>query len=67
MFKDAYRNCNHYFQCEKCAHKENLINIKIKNGMVGDLSLTEYTRLKRSAEKRGYSFEVSIEYLWNLF
>lgn len=35
--------------------------------MIGDLSLTEYTRLKRSAEKRGYSFEVSIEYLWNLF
>ena len=58
---------NHYFQCEKCTHKENLIKIKRKNGMIGDLSLTEYTRLKRSAEKRGYSFEVSIEYLWNLF
>ena len=35
--------------------------------MVGDLTLTEHTRLRKSAEKRGYSFEVSIEYLWNLF
>ena len=47
--------------------KENLEKIKIKNGMVGDLTLTEHTRLRKSAEKRGYSFEVSIEYLWNLF
>ena len=58
---------NRYFQCEKCSYKENLEKIKIKNGMVGDLTLTEHTRLRKSAEKRGYSFEVSIEYLWNLF
>jgi hypothetical protein len=35
--------------------------------LIGDLTLTEYTRLRRSAEKREYTFEVSIEYLWNLF
>lgn len=56
-----------YFQCEKCSHKENLEKIKIKNGMIGELTLTEHTRLRKSAEKRGYPFEVSIEYLWNLF
>ena len=39
----------------------------IANGMVGELSLTQYTRLKRSAEKRNYEFSVSIEYLWNLY
>lgn len=55
------------FQCEKCAHKENMENIRKKNGEVGELTKTEYTRLKRSAEKRAYVFEVSIEYLWNLF
>ena len=37
------------------------------SGEVGELTKTEYTRLKRSAEKRAYVFEVSIEYLWNLF
>ncbi len=61
------KNPNRFFQCEKCSHKENMKNIKSKNGQIGDLTLTEYTKLKRSAEKRSYSFEVSIEYLWNLF
>ena len=55
------------FQCEKCAHIENLSNIKIKNGQIGELTKTRFTRLKRSAEKRGHEFNVSIEYLWNLF
>ena len=55
------------FQCEKCAHKENMSNIRKKNGEVGELTKTEHTRLRRSAEKRGYEFNVSIEYLWNLF
>ena len=58
---------DNYFQCEKCAHKENMSNIRKKNGEVGDLTKTEYTRIRRSAEKRGYEFNVSIEYLWNLF
>lgn len=60
-------NPNRFFQCEKCSHKENMNNIKNKNGQVGELTLTEHTRLRRSANKRSYSFEVSIEYLWNLF
>jgi hypothetical protein len=55
------------FQCEKCCQKERAFNTTLKNGRVGDLTLTEYTRLRRSAEKRGYVFEVTIEYLWNLF
>lgn len=58
---------NSCFQCKKCAHKENMSNIRKKNGEIGDLTKTEHTRLKRSAEKRGYEFNVSIEYLWNLF
>lgn len=56
-----------YFQCQSCAQKERAIKTTINNGRIGDLTLTEYTRLKRSAEKRGYVFEVSIDYLWNLF
>lgn len=58
---------DNYFQCEKCAHSDNMKKIKIKNGAIGELSKTEYTRYKRSAEKRGLEFAVSIEYLWNLF
>ena len=55
------------FQCEKCAQKERALKVTVKNGRVGDLTLTEHTRLRRSAKKRGYVFEVSMEYLWDLF
>ena len=58
---------NSNFQCEKCAQKERALQTTLANGRIGDLTLTEHTRLRRSAEKRGYVFEVSIEYLWNLF
>lgn len=56
-----------YFSCKKCSQKLRAERTTFANGRVGDLTLTEHTRLKRSAEKRGYAFEVSIEYLWNLF
>lgn len=55
------------FQCEKCAQKERALKTTLSNGRIGDLTLTEHTRLRKSAEKRGYVFAVSIEYLWNLF
>ena len=58
---------NKDFQCEKCAQKERALQTTLKNGKIGDLTLTEHTRLRRSAEKRGYVFNVSIEYLWDLF
>ena len=60
-------NKNKHFQCEKCAQRERALQTTLTNGRVGDLTLTEHTRLRRSAEKRGYDFKVSIEYLWNLF
>ena len=60
-------NPNGDFQCASCAQKENKIESMIANGMVGDLALTQYTRLKKSAEKRNYEFSVSIKYLWDLF
>lgn len=58
---------NRDFCCEKCAHKRSMYNITVKNGRKGDLTKTEYTRLKRSAESRNISFEVSMSYLWDLF
>jgi hypothetical protein len=60
-------NPNKCFQCQKCAAiKRGDLQAK-KNGKIGDLTLTRYTKLKRSAEIRNIKFEVSIEYLWNLF
>lgn len=58
---------NNNFRCASCAQKENKKQYMIDNGMIGELSLTRYTQLKNSAIKRGYCFNVSIEYLWNLF
>lgn len=58
---------NKDFQCASCAQKENKLDTMIANGMIGNLTLTQYTKLKKSAEKRGYEFSVSIEYLWNLY
>lgn len=55
------------FCCEKCAHKKSMYGITIRNGRIGDLTKTEYTRLKRSAESRNIQFEVTMEYLWNTF
>ena len=60
-------NPSGYFQCASCAQKENKLEFMIANGMIGDLALSQYTRLKKSAEKRNYEFSVSIEYLWNLY
>lgn len=68
---------NRDFQCEKCAQRERALQTTLTNGRVGDLTLTEHTRLRRSAEKRGYAFEVSMEsisrtktnlcYYWRLY
>ena len=54
---------NRDFQCEKCAQRERALQTTVINGRVGDLTLTEHTRLRRSAKKRGLAFKVSIKYL----
>lgn len=58
---------NKCFECQKCAAKSRGTKQAESNGKVGDLTLTRFTKLKNSAEKRGILFEVSIEFLWNLF
>lgn len=60
-------NPNRHLQCASCAQKENKLESMIANGKVGELALTQYTKLKKAARQRNYDFEVSIEYLWNLF
>lgn len=58
---------NRDFCCEQCAHRKAMYDLTINNGRIGDLTKTEYTRLKRSADIRNIPFNVTIEYLWNLF
>lgn len=58
---------NRDFCCEKCARKKSTYDLTVKNGRKGDLTKTEYNRLKRSAEVRNLLFEVTMEYLWDLF
>lgn len=60
-------NLNMSFECLKCAGKRRGDAQAKRNGKVGELTLTRFTRLKRSAEKRKIDFNVSIEFLWDLF
>lgn len=60
-------NPNHNFKCAKCAAKERGAIQAKRNGKVGELTLTRFTKLQRSAEKRNIEFLVSLEYLSNLY
>ena len=51
-------NPNRNFKCAAQAER---------NGKVGELTLTRFTKLQRSAEKRNIEFLVSLEYLSNLY
>jgi len=60
-------NPNRCFQCQNCAGKERGEIATLKNGKIGKLTIDKYTRLKRNASIRHMDFNVSMEYLWNLF
>ena len=55
------------FKCAKCAAKDRGAAQAERNGKVGELTLTRFTKLRRSAEKRNIEFLVSLEYLSNLY
>ena len=55
------------FKCLKCAMKTKGNTQALNKGKIGELSLTRYSKLGRSALKRNIQFNVSLEYLWNLF
>ena len=58
---------SHCFMCMKCAQKERGKRERIDNGGTEHLSINKYNKWKRNAEIRKHSFEVSIEYLTNLY
>ncbi len=60
-------NPNKCFCCQNCAAKKRGRRLTKRNGRVGDLTKEQHTRLKNSAKTRNINFNVSIEFLWNLF
>lgn len=65
-------------KCRNCANKDNYtqnvkegkldaLNYSIEHKGVGDLSKILYYHYLKNAEKRNIEFNISIEYLWNLF
>lgn len=67
MSTSEFLDPNSCFQCPSCAQKENHAKLTLLNGRIGELTKTRYSKIKRSAETRDIKFNVSIEYLWNLF
>lgn len=82
MWKVRCTKCNEYtrlmqgselvnetkcFSCVKCSAKTRGLKLSSLNGRVGELTRTKYGRLEKNAEVRNIDFNVSIDYLWNLF
>lgn len=67
LLPSAIVNPKAYFRCNKCARKINQEIRMKKNGKIGDLQLQQYTHIKSRANKRELDFNVSMEYLWNLY
>ncbi|MCL2312785.1 MAG: hypothetical protein FWC41_09935 [Firmicutes bacterium] len=53
-------------QCQKCAAKDRGL-VQSAPKRVGELNQTRFAHLQRSAIKRGYSFNLTIKILWDLF
>lgn len=61
------KNPNKHIQCQECSLKESKEKILLKNGKTGELALTRFNKIKRNAEVRNIPFDVSIQFLGNLF
>ena len=55
------------FKCIKCSQKENIKNLTTKNGRVGNLTQSRFSKLQRCAKARNLEFNLTKEYLWKLF
>lgn len=55
------------FMCHTCAGAKRKLEILIKNGMIGELTQTKFSRMKRIAKVRKIDFNVTKEELWNKF
>lgn len=67
MTASEFYNPNVAHKCQKCASIIRGENLKIKNGIVGTLDLNKFKRTQRMAERRNIEFNVSMQYLWDLY
>ena len=67
MNASEFYNTKKAIACSKCSGIIRGKNLKIKNGLIGELSFGKYERIKRIAIKRNISFNVSLSYLWDLY
>jgi len=68
IYERSYRNLNNTTKCKSCSQ---FINNKKKIGKghktIGDLSASFVNGIKQKAKQRNIEFNVSMDYLWNLF
>lgn len=60
-------NPNKRKECTKCAGKERGRKQLINNGMVGELTKTKFSKLKRVAKARNIPFNLTMNQLWDLY
>ena len=67
MTATALQSNTRWFQCKKCASQKNVEKLTISNGKIGEVSLSILNRIKGKAILRKIDFELTPQYLWNLF
>ena len=60
-------NPNKCFKCRKCMAQKRAQTLITVNGGIGELGINKFNKIKRGAEDRNIEFDLSIEYLWELF
>ena len=67
MNATEFYNPNKVIECSKCSGIRRSKTMKIRNGIVGTLDANKYGRMKRIAERRHIPFQVSQQFLWDLY
>ena len=67
MSASEFFNPDKAHKCQKCAAIKRGIELKIKNGLIGDLDAEKYGKIKKSAQVRKIEFSVSQQYIWDLY
>ena len=67
MNASEFYNPNKAHQCQKCAGIIRGREFKLKNGIIGDLDADKFGKMKRIAATRHIEFNVSQQYLWDLY
>lgn len=67
MTATALHNKNRWFRCKHCAILLTSQKRAIERGKVGDMTLGKLNSIKSKAERRHIEFNLTMEYLWNLY